>query len=263
MPLEKTPIEINEHIQNTGINEQNNKSKPSQIKKYFLYIMIGGLIVSAAISIMAVLFGEFNDFVQKSLFITLSIVAHSLVALAFVSINVEHRTIADEIIVNTLFGIIIASSATSFMALWEVITGPIIGDLYLMYLYALIAAVLCRALLQANRVDNTTRILVTASIVITIFLFLLLLPSVFVNTTYTLPDIYYRGIAATAILLGTTSVLTAIFHRLYVNKHPEFHANETVKTHSSSVVKIIVLIIILLFVVMPIVSSIISYIAFR
>lgn len=236
--------------------------RPSQIKKWFLYIMIGGLVVSAAISIMAVLFGEFNDFIQKSLFTTLSIVAHSLLALSFVSVNVEHRTKADEVILNTLFGIIIASTATSLLAIWKIITGSIIGDLYLVYLYALIAAVLCRALLQANRVDNVTRMLADASIFITIFLFFLLLPSVFVDTPSTLPDIYYRGIAATAILLGTTSVLTAILHRLYVNKHPEIHSDNTTRTHSFSIVRVIIITVLLFFGV-PFIYSIISYTAMR
>jgi hypothetical protein len=211
--------------------EQPSPVTVSPVKKYFLYIMIGGLVLSAAISITAVLIGQFNDFIQRSLFTTLSIVVHSLIALAFVSINVKHHDKADEIIVNTLFGITITSFATSILAIWQVLTGPIVGHLYLLYVYALIAAILCRALLQANRIDKNTRMLANASIAVTIFLFLLLMPSVFVDTPSTLPAIYYRGVAAAAILLGTTSILTAILHRLYVNKHPEFDANEADKKH--------------------------------
>lgn len=256
---EKSPIKPDNRPQLTDSSGQNNRLKSSQIKKYFLYIMIGGLILSAAISIMAVLVGQFNDFMQKSLFTTLSIVVHSLIALAFVSINVEHHTKADETIIDTLFGITIASFATSVLALWGVLAGPIIGHLYLLYLYALIAAALCRALLQASRIDNKTRMLANASIIITILLFLLLMPNVFVNTPSALPDIYYRGVAATAILLGTTSVLTAILHRLYINKHPEVHTDETVKKHSSTPVKIVVLVLVLLFVVFPAISMIIIY----
>jgi len=123
-----------------------------------------------------------------------------------------------------------------------------------MYIYSLIAALLCRALLQANRIDKVTRKLADASIIVTIFLFFLLLPSVFANILSSLPDIYYRGIAATAILLGTMSVLTAILHRLFESKHPELR----VKKSPSSALKIIVIIAILLFVVYPIVSMIIS-----
>jgi hypothetical protein len=238
-------------------NSEPTKSlKSSQIKKYFLYVMIGGLIISAAISIGAVLIGEFNDFISKALFTTLSIVFHSLIALAFVSINVKHRTKADEIIVDTLFSITVASFATSVLAIWQVVTGPIVGHLYLVFLYVLIAAGLCRALLQANRIDNNTRNLANSSVAITIFLLLFLMPSVFIEYPYTLPDIYYRGIAATAILLGTTSILTAILDRLYLNKHPELHTTDKNEKQSSIIIRIIIL----LFVLPPVVLSIISYV---
>ncbi len=245
-------------------NEENNTNEtiekltsPSQIKKYFLYIMIGGLVVSAAISIMAVLIGDFNDYIQKSLLTTFSIVVHSMLALAFVSVNIEHRSKTDGILLNTLFGIVVASFATSILALWDLITGPVIGDLYLTYLYALIAALLCRALLQSNRVDKNTRMLADSSVAITVFLFLILLPSVFVNFPSTLPDMYYRVIAATAILLGTSSVLTAIMHRLYISKHPESHIEEPVKKPTSALLKIVVFLVVFLYVA-PLLVSFIS-----
>lgn len=223
---------VESSFESQDFNQQNestdltNRLKPAQIKKYLLYVMIGGLVISAFVSIVAVLIGEFNDFIQRSLFTTLSIVIHSLIALAFVSTGIEHRNKVDTIMVDTLFGITIASFATSVLSLWGVITGVIAGRLYLMYLYAFIAALLCHALLRANRIDKYIRMLANASIIITLFLLLLLMPSVFADYPYALPDVYFRIIAATAILLGTTSVLTAILHRLYMNKHPELHARQ-------------------------------------
>lgn len=195
------------------------------IKKYFLYVLIGGLVASALVSIVAVLVGEFNDFVQKSLMTTMLIVVHSLVVLAFISVGGGRRNKASEIILDTLFGITIASFVTSIFAVWEIVTGSIIGHLYLMYFYAVVAALLIRSLLSADRIDNVTRILADISIYITIFLFVLLMPSVFVEYPVELPDVYYRGIAATGILLGTTTILTAVFLRLYASKHPELVQN--------------------------------------
>ncbi len=191
------------------------------IKKYFLYVFIGGLVASSLISIVAVLIGEFNDFIQKSLTTTLLMVAHALAVLAFISVNDDNRNKASDIVLDTLFGVTIASFITSIFAVWEILTGSIIGHLYIMYFYAVIAALLIRALLNANRIDKVTRMLADVSIYITIFLFALLMPSVFVEYPVELPETYNRGLAATAILLGTTTILTVIFHRLYVNKHPE------------------------------------------
>lgn len=157
----------------------------------------------------------------KSLFTTLLIVIHSLIVLAFVSTGSERRDGRVEIIVNVLFAITIASFFTSVFAVWEVLTGSIIGNLYLMYFYAFVGALLIRALLGAGRVDSIASIFADISIYLTIFLFFLLMPSVFVEYPVELPDFYYRGVAASGILLGTTTILTAIFLRLYVSKHPE------------------------------------------
>lgn len=224
----------------------NHKSKSSSIKKYFLYIMVAGLILSALISIIAVLFGEFNEFIQRSLLTTVMIVVHSLIALAFVSASVEKSNRADEVIVDTIFGIIVASFVTSILSIWDILNGPIVSDLYLLYIYAAIAAVMCRALLQVNRDDSKIRLLADASIGATIFLFLLLMPSIFVNDAAVLPDIYYRGLGAAAILLGTMSVLTAILYKLYLNKHPELQALNHPKQQSSSVLKVVVIILLIL-----------------
>lgn len=234
--------------------EKQNENQPelqlsniSQVKKYFLYVMIGGLVLSATISIIAVLIGEFNDYIQKSLLTTFSIVIHSMLALAFVSVNTEHHNEADEIPLNTLFGIIVASFATSIFAIWDIMSGEIVGDCYLAYFYAIIAALLCRVLFQSNRTDKNTRALANSSMGVTVFLFVLLMPSVFVNYPALLPDIYYRLIAATAILLGTTSVLTAIMHRLYINKHPEINAEVSNKKHFPNIIVVIIVVVILLY----------------
>lgn len=209
--------------QNTIIDD---KPESNPLKKYFLYAMVGGLILSAVISIISVLVGQFNEFAVKSIVTTLSIVVHSLLALSFVSGKYKHKSAQDNLLVNILFTVTVASFLTSILSLWNIITGSIIGHLFAFYLYSFIAAGLCRNLINIESDDSTTKKLANASVVITVFLYLLLMPTVFSDEFYKLPELYWRSIAATSILLGTTSVITAVLNRLYVNKHSELKNNK-------------------------------------
>ena len=148
-----------------------------------------------------------------------------MIALAFMSATAKKRTTGQELVFNTLFGITIASFFTATLGLWQVISGQTVVDFYQLYFYALCAVLIIQMLLSVNVIDKITNQLMRVAIGITVALWAYLIPSVFDNGyVKTLPEIYYRGIAAIGILLGTVLVLVAIFHRLYFTKHPELKA---------------------------------------
>ena len=63
---------------------------------------------------------------------------------------------------------------------------------------------------------------------------LLLQPIVYVtNAVHVLPEIYFRWLAAVAIIDATLSILTVIFFRLYQNKHPELKVPSANRGHVS------------------------------
>lgn len=203
------------------------KDSPSvQVRKWFFYILISGLVVSAVISIVAVLIGEFNDLVARSLWTTVIMVIHSLMVVGFLSAasNTKNST-ADEVILNTLIGVTMASFITSVLGTWEVFSGEIVGDLYQLYFYVLFASILVFGLLHARFSDKATALSAKASIGITAAFVTYLIPSVFDNG-HMLPDAYYRGVAAMAILLSTTVVLTVIYQWVYAIKNRDKLAAE-------------------------------------
>lgn len=199
--------------------------KRGQFRKYFLYVLIGGVVISAVISIIAILIGEVNDYIARALLTTLSMVIHAMIALAFMSVTTKQRTTGQEIVTNTLFGITIASFFTSTLGIWKVIGGDTVMNFYQLYFYAVIAAFIVQVLLSVNTIDKITNRLMQTSIGLTVMLWLYLIPSIF-DDSYpkAWPEIYYRGIAAIGIALGTVLILVTIFHRLYLTKHPEIKA---------------------------------------
>jgi hypothetical protein len=217
--------------------------KRGQFRKYFLYVLIGGVVISALISIVAILIGEINDYIARALFTTLSMVVHAMIALAFISTASTQRTTGQEIVINTMFSVVVASFFTSTLGIWKVINGDTVVDFYQLYLYALIAALVVQVLLSIRAIDGITKGLVRASVGVTVFLWLYLIPSVF-DDAYpkAWPELYYRGIAAIGILLGTILILVTIFHRLYLAKHPEVRASSTPKAGGGMPVWLIVLI---------------------
>lgn len=206
--------------------EDRKATRSNQARKWFFYILIGGLVVSALISIIAVLIGEINDVVMRSLWTTVIMVVHSLVVVGFLSAASNNKnSLADEVILNTLITLTVASFMTSILGTWEVFSGEMVADLYQLYFYALFASILIFCLLHARLSDAATALSAKASIGIAVAFVLYLIPSVFDNTTI-LPDMYYRGIAAFAILLSTTVVITVIYQWVYAIKHRDLLARE-------------------------------------
>lgn len=232
-------------------------------RHYFLYVLIGGLVISAVISIVAVLTGSFSDFLGRSLLTTFLMVLHALAAIALISATSDSRSQAGEVLVDTTFGLTVLSFITSTLATWKIFTSEITGDLYQIYFFALIASLIVYGLLKAVRSDKMTRLLSNISIAVTAIAFVYNIPSAFDNSyPHSLPDLYYRGLAALAILLGTSTVLTIIFHWMYRNKHPELKNQSEKSQHHMPVALKIVLIILAVVIGLPLFFALLGLLSY-
>lgn len=247
-----SPESVNRHDSDQKTDAE--KIKRRDIKKYFLFVLIGGLVVSSLIAVIAVLIGQFNEMTWRALSTTFSIVFHAFAALLFYSISggVDERMRKyNETYINIVLALIVASFATSVFAIWDILTGRLVGDLYATYVYTFGFASLIRLVLNATRKDQLTLWSANTSIVFSIILYLLLLPSIYTHYPDVLPEIHGRLTAAVGIILGTTSVLTAIFHRLYMQKHPELSASAHYEEHKKMSPLAIVLLVILGLLLLP------------
>lgn len=203
-----------QQIPSNSTIESAQKPIGKSVKKYVLYIMVIGLVLSALISVVAVLAGEFNEFIGKSLYTTFLSVIHSLVILAVVSKNERNERKSDAIIINTVLGIAIVSFIASVFGTWGLINGDVVYRVYGILFYTFMLCFVTKALLSVTLTDRVVRSLSYASLGLATLLYVLLIPTVLVDYDSNLPDVYYRIMTAIAILFGTSSVLTAIFQKL-------------------------------------------------
>lgn len=230
------------------------------LHKYFLYTLVGGLIIAALISVVAVLIGDFNSTVSRALGTTGSMVAHTLVALFIISVSSQNKSGASSLLSSTLLLITIASFITTILQIWEVITGRIAYDLYVVYFYTFCASLWSQLLLQMaeNFVDKATRIVSFVAIGFTWLFWALLLPTIFTHYPDKLTEFHYRALAATVIVLATMSVLTIVFRRIYVAKNPELKSVAIADPKWDVLVALVVLIIGLPF-IFGTIASLMSY----
>ena len=236
------------------IPQQSSTQNGFNVNKYFLYTLVAGLVISALISVVAVLIGEFNSTMTQALSTTVSMVAHTIVLLLLVTINNRDKRRSGSLIINTLLLVTVASFITSVLGIWGIIQSQMTGDLYLVYLYTIFAVLWVQLLLKVgqNLIDKPTRIISQIAIGFTALFYLMLLPTIFILSPG-LPELYYRMLAATVILLATTSVLTTVFHRIFIFKHPEAKSLSSSKTAWDVIIACVVL-----FLGLPIIFGLIS-----
>src|SRR4051812_22650256 len=103
----------------------------AQLKKLAINVMIGSLIGAAAVAVIAVLVGQFNDTLGKALFTLLTVTLHALACLGFL----DSRTKADKteelnFFTNTIFVLIVLSFVTAVFGIWELFPAGLVGRLY-------------------------------------------------------------------------------------------------------------------------------------
>lgn len=239
-------------------NNQPTSSSPSifsgEIKKYFIYVLVGGIIVSALISIGAILVGEFNDITAKALLSTISIVIHSMLALAFVGTRMGDSNPYVRFIINILFVLILVSLPTSLLSIWGALTPSLTAKLYGVYFLVFFASLYCLAIIKTKLQDNISIMAGNVSMGIAVIFSIYLMPLVLSDNRSDMGEFYYRVLAVLAILLGTSTVLSAIFHKLYLSKHPELK-NKSKRTPAW----VIVLLILAGLFILPYIVSLIFY----
>jgi hypothetical protein len=192
----------------------------AELKKFFLFNLIGSLIVCALVAVVTVLIGTFNEVTTKVLTTLFMVVAHSLFSLAFIWDNERQRTFERlALFINTLFILIVLSFLTSIFGVWDILSGKIVWHLYESYFVIGFAALHADILLKARgKEDYIDKIIyanyVFMSIVAVMLLFL-------IHTAAEPGDFFYRLLGASAIVDGTLSILTIIFYKLYMQKYPE------------------------------------------
>jgi hypothetical protein len=194
-----------------------------KLKKFFIYCLVGSLIMSALMAVVAVIAGEFNDITEKIFFTLSMVVAHSLVSLFFIWNDAKKGAFEKlTFFVNVLFILIVLSFVTSILGVWEVMSEELLAKLYLSYFVFGLASLYYDILSQALGKEKHLDYIVYVSQFFILILVVMSLPAIFIeNAIDNMGEMYFRIMAAIGIIVGTLSILTAIFLKLYNHKHPE------------------------------------------
>jgi len=190
-------------------------------KRVFLQILIGCLVAAAAIAVISVLIGKFNDVLGKALFTLLIIAVHSLLSFGFIVSN-EKRKASENLAIftNAAFVIIVLSFITAVFGIWHIFPGELVGRLYGTYFILLFAIlhgeVLAQTLKKQKSIDN----IVYANYVFMAIVVCMLVLLIFLSSTVDFGSVYYRFLAACGIVDATLTLLAVIMHKLYLQKHP-------------------------------------------
>lgn len=193
----------------------------AEFKKFFMFNLIGSLIISAIVAVITVLTGTMNEITGKVFTTLFMVVAHSLISLAFIWDDERQKTFERlSFFINILFVLIVISFVTSILGIWGIILGDIVWRLYMTYFVIAFASLHGDILSKALRRENYMDVIIYLNYVFMAIVALMLQPVIYTdNATRVLGEIYFRLLGAAAIIDGTLSILTIIFYKLYMNKH--------------------------------------------
>jgi hypothetical protein len=198
----------------------------AEFKKFFLFNLIGSLIICALVAVITVLIGNFNEITGRVLFTLAMVVVHSLVSLTFIWDNERQNTFERlAFFINVLFILIVISFVTSIFGIWKIIPGEIVAHLYGTYFIIGFAALHGDILSKALNKETYMDVIIYINYLFMIIVVLMLQPIVYItDATTVLGDFYFRFLGAMGIIDGTLSVLIIIFYKLYMNKNPKIES---------------------------------------
>lgn len=193
--------------------------KHHKLKFYFLYVLVGGLVLSALISVGAILIGEFNQSVQRALFTTLVLMVHSLLALAVIGAD-KNNQLGRQLLPTVILTTVVANMFTSVFGIWNIWgsewTAKAFGIYALVIGMAFIVQAIGTARLPHKVVNGLYLLTLTLIGVLTAMLAIWILVG-----SEGLDPLFYRGLGAISILAATALIVLAIIRRITVSKQPE------------------------------------------
>lgn len=203
----------------------------SKLKRILLFILIGSLIVSSLVAVVAILIGQFNEITGKIFLTLFTVIVHSLISLLFIWDDERQSTFNRlAFFINVIFFLIVISFITNVFGIWNIIDGKTLLNLYKTYFIVAFAALHADILSKALYKEKYMDVVIYVNYVFMALVVLLLQPIIYIdNSMQVLGEMYYRIIGATSLVDGTLSILTIIFYKLYTNKHPNaeniFHSS--------------------------------------
>lgn len=212
----------------TEINSSHPQDKAEKFKRVFYQVLIGCLLGSAAIAVVAVLTGGFNHTLGRALATIAMVALHAALSFGYITQN-DNQDKKDggrsiELFSNAVFTLIVASFITSQFAIWQVLGGEITLKLYMLYGVLLFATLHADVLYRIRRFESRIDAVVISNYFTMAVVVLMLAVVIFADSLSDLGSFYYRLLSAIAIIDATMTITAIIMHKMYLQKHPELAA---------------------------------------
>lgn len=200
-------------------------TKSEKLKRSFFQILIGCLLGSAAIAVIAVLFGSFNEVLGRSLGTIGMVALHALLAFSYVN-ETEKKDKKDggrsiDLFSNTMFVLIVVSFITSVFAIWDLLPEGLTLKLYMAYFVIIFATLHADVLYRIRGFEKKIDTIVTTNYFFMTAVVLMLFVIIFSADPSDLGGFYFRLLAAVGIIDATMSITAIIMQKLHLQKLPE------------------------------------------
>jgi hypothetical protein len=180
------------------------------LKRLFLYLLIGSVAVSAVVGIGVILFGDFGNLEVRILMTTLTVTATSVLGLAC---GAYYETGRGRLLPIAGIAFTVAAALMTFLIIWDVLDDSKIFVKSAVTMMMLAVSTSHLSLLSMARLDRRF-----AWSRIAAFTFVSLLVGILLFLMWFEPegdsDIVSRTIGVLSILVASVTVITPVFHKL-------------------------------------------------
>lgn len=222
---------MTEHV-SKPVTESSTKDVPTssrltRLKTAFLYVLIAGLAAAALTSVFALLIGQFNSSIVKSLLTITTFFTHSLLILALLWAD-RHNQVGRHILPTTLITLVFANMITSTLGTWEIISNVTAWRCLGFYFLIMGAAFIIVGILRLRIAQQATQVALNVTAGLIAATVLSVAPWV-LQVVNVFDPLYFRVVAALSILAATAFIISIIIRGIALGNNDSLKLTAPVK----------------------------------
>lgn len=187
-------------------------SRLTKLKAAFLYVLIAGLAAAALVSVIALLVGQFNSAITKSLGTIFILLTHSLLILAILWSD-RYNHVGKALLPTTIVVLVFANMITMTLGTWEIISNETAWRATSLYFLVIGAVFTLVGLLKLRVAHQVTQVALYTTMGFLIAAVATLSPWV-LDLFSPLDPLYFRVVAALSILTTTAFIIAVIIRSI-------------------------------------------------
>ncbi len=198
----------------------------TKLKSAFLYVLIGALVISAIVAVMALLIGQFNASIGRSFLTIFILFAHSLFILGLLWADTRNQ-VGRNLLPTTILALTFANMLTTMLATWDIISIDTAWRTFWLYFLILGTVYIISGSLKLRIAHTATQVTLYTAVGLISLAVLSLVPWV-LDIFSPFDPIYFRIIAALSILATTAYMIAIIMRGLAIGRNQAIKATRPV-----------------------------------